>query len=137
MAVKLLLSRPAGGKTSFCIDEIRKVRMKDPMAPVKVIVPDRMQMAYWKQELARGSRTGGFIGTEVISFSKLAMEILDTAPGSPVLIPSRLNSLCIRDAAGSAARKEPLAYFEPIRESVRRAADADPLAVRRRGKRRV
>ena len=94
--------------------------MKDPLASVKVIVPDRMQMAYWKKTLSRVSggagRGSGFIGTAVISFSKLAMEILDKIHGSPVLIPSRLDSLCIRKAVRSAEQEHAFAYFDPIRE---------------------
>lgn len=120
MSVKLLLSQPAGGKTSFCIDEIHKIHSRNPMAPVKVIVPDKMQMAYWKQTLSRYSKgTGsgsGFIGTEIISFSKLAMEILNKTSDSLVLIPSRLENLCIREAIHRANRKHPFAYFEPISE---------------------
>lgn len=120
MTVKLLLSRPAGGKTACCMEKIRGIRMKDPMAPVKVIVPDRMQMAYWKRMLAGKSpvsgRGSGFIGTEIISFSKLAMEILNTSDRTPRLIPARLDSLCIREAIRSASRQKPLEYFAPIRE---------------------
>ncbi|MBR6089024.1 MAG: exodeoxyribonuclease V subunit gamma [Anaerolineaceae bacterium] len=118
MTVKLLLSQPAGGKTSFCIEEICRVRMKDPMASVKVIVADKMQMAYWKQTLSQKSwisgRGSGFIGTEIISFSKLAMEILNKAAGSPRLIPSRLDKLCIRESIGNALEKQPFRYFGPI-----------------------
>ena len=120
LTVKLLLSQPAGGKTSFCIEKIREIRMKNPMAPVRVIVPDRMQMAYWKQMLSKRSlnpgRGGGFIGTEIISFSKLSMEILNKSVRTPRLIPARLDTLCIRDAIHKAAKKQPLRYFEPIRE---------------------
>ena len=94
--------------------------MKDPMAPVRVIVPDRMQMAYWKQTLSRKSwstgRGSGFIGTEIISFSKLAMEILNKSDRTPQLIPARLDSLCIREAIEKASKRDPLRYFDPIRE---------------------
>ncbi len=117
MTVKILLSQPAGGKTSCCIEKIREVRKRDPKAPVKVIVPDKMQMIYWKQTLSqksRGSGGSGFIGTEIISFSKLAMEVLNQSEQSPQLIPSRLDSLCIREAIGNASEKQPFQYFAPI-----------------------
>ena len=118
MTVKLLLSQPAGGKTTACIKEIIDKRKNDPMAPVKVIVPDKMQMAYWKQTLSRKSwsagRGGGFIGTEVISFSKLAMEVLNAAEQTPQLIPARLDSLCIKEAISNALKKQPFQYFGPI-----------------------
>ncbi len=84
---------------------------------MKVIVPDKMQMAYWKKTLARSSavgRTGGFIGTEIISFAKLAMELLDRSAESPMLIPGRLDNLCIREAITRASGKRPLEYFDPI-----------------------
>ena len=88
------------------------------MAPVKVIVPDKMQMAYWKQILSRKSwsagRGGGFIGTEVISFSKLAMAVLNAAEQTPQLIPARLDSLCIKEAISNALKKQPFQYFGPI-----------------------
>ena len=119
MTVRLLLSQPAGGKTTFCINRIREIRKKDPFAPVRVIVPDKMQMAYWKQALARSSadgRTGGFIGTEILSFAKLAMELLERTAGSPMLIPARLDSLCIREAITRASEKCPLEYFAPIKD---------------------
>ena len=120
MSVKLLLSQPAGGKTSFCIDEICKVRSMDPIAPVKIIVPDRMQAAYWKRKLSHtaGSigRRSGFIGTDIISFSKLALELLNGCGESPVLIPARLDSMCVREAVRLASENSSLDYFEPIME---------------------
>ena len=77
-------------------------------------------MAWWKQSLSQKS-TGlgygsGFIGTEVISFSKLAINILNVVPNSPVLIPSRLDSLCVREAIERVSDEQTLSYFEPIRE---------------------
>ena len=94
--------------------------MKNPMAPVRVIVPDKMQIAYWKQMLSRKSRTaghgGGFIGTEISSFSKLSIEILNKSIRTPQLIPARLDTLCIRDAIDKASKEKPLQYFDPIRK---------------------
>ena len=88
------------------------------MASVKVIVPDKKQMAYWKQTLSRKSwsagRGSGFIGTQVISFAKLAIEVLNAADRTPQLIPSRLDSLCIKEAIGNALKKKPFQYFGPI-----------------------
>lgn len=80
-----------------------------------------MQMAYWKQSLSRkswkpGLKGNGFIATEVISISKLAVEILNSVSGSPDLIPASLDSLCVREAINAAAAKKPFAYFQPIRE---------------------
>ncbi len=91
------------------------------MAQVKVIVPDKMQMAYWKQSLSQksqnpGSRGNGFIGTEIISFSRFAIDILNRASESPTLIPAHLNSLCIRESVCNAHRKKTFDYFEPIWE---------------------
>ena len=120
MKVRLVLSQPAGGKTTFCVEKICRIRRENPFAFIRVIVPDKMQMAWWKQSLSQKS-TGlgygsGFIGTEVISFSKLAINILNVVPNSPVLIPSRLDSLCVREAIERVSDEQTLSYFEPIRE---------------------
>ena len=118
MSVKILLSAPAGGKTEYCMEQIRTYRKMNPLAPVKVIVPDKMQMAYWKQVLAHNPKgsghTSGFIGTEILSFGKFAAELMNTVPGSPELIPARLDSLCVREAMKRAAAEKPLEYFDPI-----------------------
>ena len=118
LSIKILTAPPAGGKTTYCIEAIHQVRRQDPLAQIKVIVPDKQQMAYWKKRLALSSLSGrfsGFIGTDVTSFSRLAMNILEISGSSRRTIPGRLDMLCIKEAVSSASKKEPLAYFSPIR----------------------
>ena len=118
MGIKILTAPPAGGKTTYCVEAIRTVRRKDPLAQIKVIVPDKQQMAFWKKKLALSSaegRAAGFIGTDVTSFSKLAMNILERSGSGRKPIPGKLDMLCVKEAVLSASEKQPLAYFSPIR----------------------
>ena len=118
MTVSLITAPPAGGKTQYCIEKILGIRAADPFAPVRVIVSDKLQMAYWKRRLAavrgKNGQAGGVIGLEVISFAKLAMQILEASAESPLPVQSRLDSLCLAEAAGRAASERPFEYFGPI-----------------------
>ena len=81
MSIKILTAPPAGGKTTYCIEVIHQLRTQDPLAQIKVIVPDKQQMAYWKKRLALSSVSGhlsGFIGTDITSFSRLAISYRET-----------------------------------------------------------
>ena len=118
MSIKILTASPAGGKTTYCIEAIRQLRTQDPLSQIKVIVPDKQQMAYWKKRLALSSVSGhfsGFIGTDITSFSRLAMNILEKSGSVHKTISGRLDMLCVKEAVLSASKKEPLAYFNPIR----------------------
>ena len=118
MSIRILTASPAGGKTTYCIEAINRVRRQEPLAQIKVIVPDKQQMAFWKKILALSSVSGrcsGIIGTDVTSFSRLAMNILEKSGSSRKTIPGRLDMLCVKEAVSAASKKEPLSYFSPIR----------------------
>lgn len=120
MSVQLITAPPAGGKTTYCIDKIVAIRQKDPFTPVKVITADKLQMSYWKKKLAaRGkssNRLQGFVGTEIISFPKFAVDILDKLPDSPKLIPAHLDMMCMRQAIMITSEKDSFRYFTSIRK---------------------
>ncbi|MBL0348124.1 hypothetical protein [Candidatus Villigracilis affinis] len=51
MPTRLIVSAPTG-KTNACIDEIRVVLGKYPLAKIRVIVTDRLQAAYFRRRLS-------------------------------------------------------------------------------------
>lgn len=118
MSIQIIAAPPAGGKTNYCIEKISEIRNKDPFVKIQVIVSNKLQLYYWKKVLAEHSKKGtqqkGVIGTDVISFYKLAMNILESTTVSRKLISSHLNTLCLEKAIKRASEKNKLSYFEPI-----------------------
>jgi DNA polymerase III delta prime subunit len=45
MPVELLISPPGTGKTDACLQRIRTLLMEHPFTPVRVVLPDRLQVA--------------------------------------------------------------------------------------------
>lgn len=118
MSIQIIVAPPAGGKTHYCIRKISEIREKDPFAKIQVVVSNKLQMNYWKKVLSLSSKREntqrGVIGTDVTSFSKLAMNIFEEISGSSKLISSHLNTLCLEKAIKRAEEKNLLSYFDPI-----------------------
>lgn len=108
MATKLLVEKPATGKTQACIDQIRITLEKHPLAKAWVVVPDRLQASYFRQRL---SSSGGAMGAYVGTFSDLYKSILEKAD---IYIPIASNALLhriVQDVVDHAA----LVHFAPLR----------------------
>ncbi|HEX7974581.1 MAG TPA: hypothetical protein VF498_09250, partial [Anaerolineales bacterium] len=84
MPAELLISPPATGKTDACIRRIRALLLERPFAPVRVVLPDRLQTAAVRRRLAEA---GGAIGVQVGTFGDLYQELLELA-GRPVPVAS-------------------------------------------------
>jgi len=108
MPTRLILSAPATGKTQLCIEQIIKVSQAHPLTSVRVIVPDRLQAAYFRRRLAQ---SGGALGVYVGTFSDLYKNILERAG---VFVPIASNALLqrlVRETLDDAN----LAHFAPLR----------------------
>lgn len=84
MAVEIIISPPATGKTDACIQRIRSLLLEHPFAPVRVVLPDRLQTAAFRRRLAEA---GGAIGVQVGTFGDLYRELLELV-GRPIPMAS-------------------------------------------------
>lgn len=108
MSIRLLISPPATGKTQACIGEIRTTLKQQPLAQVRVVIPDRLQASFFRYRL---SSSGGAIGAYVGTFSDLYKSILEKAA---IYIPIASNALLhriVKDVVDNAN----LIYFAPLR----------------------
>lgn len=114
MAVELLISPPASGKTEACVGRIRGLLLERPLAPVRVVLPDRLQTAAFRRRLAEA---GGAIGAQVGTFGDLYRDLLDRAarpiPAASPPVVHRLVQAAIRkvDEAGG------LRFYAGLRET--------------------
>jgi ATP-dependent helicase/DNAse subunit B len=111
MAIQVLLSPPAGGKTSHCIQRILTVLREHPLASIWVVVPDRLQAYAFRRRLAD---VGGAIGVNVGTFGDVYREILRKANRSIPLasewVVHRLLQSCVQTLNDSGK----LPYFAPL-----------------------
>ncbi len=112
MTIRLIIAPPAGGKTTYCLNQIKKLREHDPLALIQVIVPDSLQTAGWKRCLAYPA---GTIGTHVSTFQQVALSLMESFHDKRLLIPHPLNSLCIQEAVNRAEAEAPLEHFAAIK----------------------
>jgi ATP-dependent helicase/nuclease subunit B len=75
--IELFLTPAGGGKTAHAIERIRAL---PPLSPVRVLVPDQIQVRAFRQRLAEA---GGALGVEVQTFYRLYADILALA-GNPL-----------------------------------------------------
>jgi len=80
MPPTVLISPSATGKTHRCIERVQAALADRPLAPVWVVLPDRLQVASFRRRLAVH---GGAIGARIGTFGDLYYEVLDAA-GTPV-----------------------------------------------------
>ena len=80
MPATLLLAPAAYGKTAHVLDRIRTVRAQKPLAPIVVILPNKIQLDAFEDRLAR---SGGALGVSLLTFYDLYAELLARA-GRPV-----------------------------------------------------
>jgi ATP-dependent helicase/nuclease subunit B len=111
MSTTVLLSPPAGGKTSHCIQRILAVLREHPLDPIWVVLPDRLQAYAFRRRLADA---GGAIGANVGTFGDLYREILRAAdqsvPMASELIVHRLLQLSVQ----SLMERGELSYYAPL-----------------------
>ena len=52
MPVDLLISPPSSGKTEECVQRVRGLLLERPFAPIRVVLPDRLQCAAYQGRYA-------------------------------------------------------------------------------------
>lgn len=94
MSVELLIAKPATGKTQACIQRIQAALREQPLKEVRVVVPDRLQAAAFRQRLAQA---GGAIGAYVGTFGDLYRSILEKAERNIPLASSPLQHYILQE----------------------------------------
>ncbi|MFE8696318.1 helicase-exonuclease AddAB subunit AddB [Cytobacillus sp. FJAT-53684] len=81
MSVRFLIGRAGGGKTEFCLNEIREELRKAPDGdPIIYLVPEQMTFLS-EYKLITTPDLGGMIRSQVYSFTRLAWRILQETGG--------------------------------------------------------
>ncbi len=115
MSIELIIAPPAGGKTQACLRRIQALLAAEPFAAVRVVLPDRLQAAYFRRRLALD---GGALGVQVGSFGDLYRELLDLA-GQPIPLasPALLHRM-IKIALEQVASAGGLQHYASLRQAV-------------------
>lgn len=82
MALRFILGRAGTGKTTFCLEAIRRELQENPDgSPLILLVPEQatFQMEY---ALATAPGIGGLIRAQVVSFRRLAWRVLEETGGA-------------------------------------------------------
>lgn len=81
MNLRLILGRSGSGKTTYCLEEIRKKLIQDPKGPpIIYLVPEQMTFQS-EHSLIRSPGLKGMIRAQVFSFTRLAWRLLQEAGG--------------------------------------------------------
>ncbi|UII56938.1 helicase-exonuclease AddAB subunit AddB [Cytobacillus spongiae] len=81
MSVHFVLGRAGTGKTTYCLNEIRKKLLAEPDGPpIIYMVPDQMTFLS-EYKLITTPQLGGMIRSQVFSFTRLAWRILQETGG--------------------------------------------------------
>ncbi len=113
MAPRLLLAPAGHGKTEYIIQRIRGLLTDEPLVPVIVIVPNRIQASGFRKRL---SASGGALGVEVHTFHTLYAELLIRA-GRPIpllLDPVRIRLL--RAIIDNLCERGEMKYYAGLRD---------------------
>lgn len=114
MSCRVIVARPASGKTRYCLDRIFDCLRRNPLAPVWVVVPDNLQVGALRRRVAG---RGGALGLHIGTFGDLYRYVLRRAGISrPVMseaMGQRLTGAVIEAASGEAD----LRYFDPIKDA--------------------
>lgn len=113
MPTELLIAPPATGKTHACIDRIQAARRTNPLARIRVLVPDRFQAAAFRQRLAEA---GGALGVDVGRFDDLYHAILDQAGIFIPLASEPLLQRVIVEIIDQAVAQGRLPYLAPLQQ---------------------
>lgn len=108
MTAKILVGPAGSGKTHQCIQRVLEVLNENPMGPIWVIVPDRLQAYAFR---GRISVAGGAIGVHTGTFGDLYHQILWDAD-EPVPVTS--DPMAQRFLQDSIRRVEGIEHFAPI-----------------------
>jgi ATP-dependent helicase/nuclease subunit B len=122
MPVRLFVAPAGHGKTAYAIETIRAL---PPLSPVRILVPDQIQVAAFRRRLARA---GGALGVEVQTFYGLYAHVLTLAGGSLTLpetqpargmarLPPAVLNLLIQHIVDAQCDAGRLSYYAPLSRS--------------------
>jgi ATP-dependent helicase/DNAse subunit B len=124
MPATLIIAPPAAGKTTHCLARLRAGARESAAVPVWAVLPDRVQVRYFRRRLAE---EGGGLGVRIGTFGDLYRTILDAAgrpvPEADTSLIYRLVSTAIADEAsrGSLVHYAPIASMPGFTENARKA----------------
>ncbi|MGD1992697.1 MAG: exodeoxyribonuclease V subunit gamma [Anaerolineae bacterium] len=111
--IRLLLAPAGHGKTARAIQAVRAL---PPLAPARVVVPDRVQAGAFRRRLAQ---SGGAVGTKVQTFYDLYADVLALAGGPSAgglaRLPSAVRHRLIAHLVDSLADAGGITYYTPLR----------------------
>lgn len=109
----LFLAPAGGGKTRHCIGRIREVRHEDPLAPIWVVQPGKVQAADFRRRLARA---GGGLNVHVGTFYDLYAEILAQAGEHVARLQEPVRYRLLRTVVDELSTEATLQYYAPLRD---------------------
>ena len=112
MPIKILIAKPATGKTQSCIERIQSKLKLFPFTEIRVIVPDRLQAAAFRQRLAL---SGGALGAYVGTFGDLYRTILEKADRPVPIASSPLQHYILQEVVDKLASRGTLSHYAPLR----------------------
>ena len=111
MTTEIIVSPPATGKTTSCIQRIQTIRGIHPLAQIWVIVPDRLQAAAFRRRLAD---SGGAMGTFVGTFGDLYRSILENSEVYVPVASSPLLHWLVQETVDRSIDQGELSHFMPL-----------------------
>jgi ATP-dependent helicase/nuclease subunit B len=113
MAVHLYLAPAGQGKTAYVLQRIQHTRAADPLAPVRVIVPNQAQVSAFRQRMAKD---GGALGVSVGTFYALYPEVLAWAGKAEPRLPEPAQYRLLRSIVARLADADRLPAYAPLRD---------------------
>ena len=80
MGLRVIYGRAGSGKTYFCLNEMKERIMSGASHPLVLLVPEQFTLNA-EREFITVLGTGGILGTEVLSFRRLAFRVFNEAGG--------------------------------------------------------
>ncbi|GEM_PF-4994972 len=103
--IHLVVGRAGSGKTHLILERITERASSDPLAHQWLLVPDQFSFEAERQLLARMGR-GVLLGTRVVTFARLAHELISSRLGSHYrVLDKRGRALLVRRLVGELERE--------------------------------
>jgi ATP-dependent helicase/nuclease subunit B len=113
MAVHLYLAPAGQGKTAYVLQRIQDARAADPLAPIRVILPNQAQVSAFRRRLARD---GGTLGVSVGTFYNIYPEVLAWAGKPEPRLPEPAQYRLLRSIVMRLVDARHLRYYAPLRD---------------------
>ena len=111
MALEILVSPPATGKTHYCLNRIKELLVSDDITEIWVIVPDLHHKRMFRQRLAEA---GGCIGVNVGTFREVSTLILERLEKRSHFVSDLFIYDLIKRILVEMDRENRICHFKPI-----------------------